>query len=75
MDTGENYSYDNTPATFGLLGGVIALISCLVIVGLMGAIYHRDKNSITLSHLIMAIVGVIIAGLIAGVCAMTSGAL
>lgn len=75
MDTGENYSYNDGPAKFGLIGGVLALLSCLVIVGLMGAIYHRDKNSLTLSHLIMACIGVLIAGLIAGVCAMTSGAL
>lgn len=75
INTGENYTYNDAPASFGLIGGGLAAVACLVIVGLMGAIYHRDKYSVSLSHLIMAILGVLVAGLGAGVCAMTKGAM
>lgn len=75
INTGENYSYDETPSRWGMIGAILALLACLVIVGLMGVIYHRDKNSLTMSHLIMACIGVGAAGLAAGVCVMTSGAL
>lgn len=47
IDTGENYNYDDSSCKWGLIGGGLALLACLVIVGLMGAIYHRDKNAVT----------------------------
>lgn len=75
INTGENYAYNAAPAKFGLIGGAIAAVACLVMIGLMGAIYHRDKYSVPLSHLIMVIIGLLVAGLAAGVCAMTAGAM
>ena len=58
-----------------MIGGGLALLACLVLVGLMGAIYHRDRTSITLSHLVMACLGVLIAGLAAFGCVMAAGAI
>ena len=58
-----------------MIGGGLALLACLVLVGLMGTIYHRDKTSITLSHLVMACLGVLIAGLAAFGCVMAAGAI
>lgn len=75
INTGENYSYNDAPADFGLIGGGLAAIACLVIIGLMGAIYHRDKYSVSLSHLIMACIGFLVAGLAAAVCFMTKSAM
>lgn len=75
IHTGENYSYDSTPGKIGMIGGVLALLATLTIVGLIATIYHRDKNAVTESHLIMACLGVAAAGLVAGICAMTAGAL
>lgn len=75
MNTGEDYNYDETPSKWGLIGAGLALLACLVIVGLIGTIYHRDKNSVTESHLVMACLGVLGAGLAAGACVMTAGAL
>lgn len=58
-----------------MIGGGLALVACLVLVGLMGAIYHRDRTSITLSHLVMVCLGVLIAGLAAFGCIMAAGAI
>lgn len=58
-----------------MIGGGLALLSCLIIVGLIGTIYHRDRTSITLSHLIMACLGVLIAGLAAFACIMVSNSI
>ena len=74
LDEGEN-NYNESPSLFGLIGGGLALLACLVIVCLMGVIYHRDRTSITLSHLIMACLGVCVAGLAAAICLMTKGSL
>ena len=75
IHTGETYHYNDKPAAFGLIGGGLALLACLIIVALMGVIYHRDKRSVPLSHLVMACIGVLAAALCAGVCVMTKGAM
>ncbi len=75
LHTGADYQFNEAPAGFGLIGGALALLACLVVVGLMGAIYHRNKTSITLSHLIMACIGVVVAGLAAAICVMARGAM
>lgn len=59
----------------GVIGGVIALLATLVLVGLMGAIYHRDKTSVTRSHLVMSCLGVLISLFIIGICFMTKSAI
>ena len=41
----------------------------------MGAIYHRDKTSITKSHLTMCCLGIIISLFVIGICFMTKSAL
>lgn len=58
-----------------MIGGAIALLATMVLVGLMGTIYHRDKTSITKSHLVMCCLGVIISLVIIGICFMTKSAL
>lgn len=58
-----------------MIGGALALLACLILVGLVGTIYHRDRTSITLSHLCMVCIGVLIAGLAAAGCVMTAGAI
>ena len=75
INTGENYHYDDRPAQFGLIGGGLALLACLIVVALMGVIYHRDGRSLSLCHLIMACIGVLAAALCAAVCVMTKGAM
>lgn len=75
INTGEEYTYDDSAPSFGMIGGVLALLATIVLVGLISAIYHRDKTSISLSHLIMCCLGVCVAGLAAAICVMTKGAL
>ena len=74
IHTGEVNHTNLGPTNWGLYAAILALLSTLVIVGLMGAIYHRDHTSITLSHLIMACLGVLVAGLCLAVFFMTRGA-
>lgn len=47
INTGENYSYDEAPSKWGMIGAGLALLACLILVGLWAAIYHRDKNAVT----------------------------
>lgn len=75
INTGENYSYDEAPSKWGMIGAGLALLACLILVGLWATIYHRDKNAVTESHLAMVCLGVLGAGLAAGICVMTAGAL
>lgn len=75
IDTGEDQNYSPSAATFGLIGAGLALIASLVILGLMGAIYHRDKNALTLSHLVMVCIAVVVAVLAALICLMTVGSI
>ena len=58
-----------------MIGGGLALLACLVLVGLAGTIYHRDRTSVTLSHLCMVCIGVFVAGLAAAICVMTATAI
>ena len=60
------------PASCGLLAGILALLSVLTLVGLMGVIFHRSASScfsaVPLSHLIMACIAVVAAILGIWVC-------
>ena len=75
LHTGDNYSYDEKSPLMGALGGCIALLAALVLVGLMGAIYHRDKTSVTKSHLVMCCLAVLISLFVIGICFMTKSAI
>ena len=75
LHTGENYSYDEKSPLMGVVGGAIALLASLVLVGLMGAIYHRDKTSVTRSHLVMSCLAVFVSLFIIGICFMTKSAI
>ena len=75
INTGDVYTYDDSAPSFGLIGGAIALLGTLVLVCLISVIYHRDKTDVPLTHLVMCCLGVLAAGLVAGICFMTKGAL
>lgn len=49
------------PVLGGFAGAGLAVLSLLIVVGLMSTLVHRDKSSITISHLCMAIIGILIA--------------
>jgi RsiW-degrading membrane proteinase PrsW (M82 family) len=75
IHTGENHQYETEPRKCGLIGGAIALLSTLAILGLIATIYHRDKNAVTMWHLIFACIAVVAALIILAVWFMTSSAL
>lgn len=67
----EDHAYDDFdhveevdtrgPFLAAIIGAGLAVISCLILIGLCSTMVHRDKNSITISHLVMAIIGLLIA--------------
>ena len=73
--TGEVVHHDSSPAQTGLIGAGLALLACLVLVGLSGILYHRDRKSVPLSFMIMAILAVLAACLIAFICLQSKGAI
>jgi len=71
---GQVHQLDDQPLQWGLIFGVLALLFTLVILALTGVIYHRDKRSIPLCHLIIAIIAVLAAALCAAVFTMVKKA-
>lgn len=57
-----------------MAGAGLALLACITLIGLTASIYHRDKTSISLSHMIMVCIGVLVAGLALAVFFMTKSA-
>ena len=67
----EDHAYDDFdhveevdtrgPFLGALAGAGLAILSCLILIGLCSTMVHRDKSSITISHLVMAILGLLIA--------------
>lgn len=57
------------------MGPAIVLLGSLVVLGLFSAIYHRDKNSFTLSYLVMAVISVAVAAVLFLLLFMTSSAM
>lgn len=49
------------PVLGGFAGAGLAILSLIIVVGLVSTLVHRDKNSITISHLCMALIGILIA--------------
>lgn len=49
------------PMLGGFAGAGLAVLSCLILVGLTATLVHRDASSITISHLVMVCLGVLIA--------------
>ena len=49
------------PLTGGLIGAGLAILSTLILIGLTATILWRDSSSITISHLVMVILGLLIA--------------
>ncbi len=68
INTGEIKNFSDTPPTIGLVAGVALILFLLTAIGLMGAIYHRDHSSVTLSHLIILCILVLVAAFGAFVC-------
>lgn len=72
---GEELEPKTEITAFGLIGPVLALLGTLVILGLFAAVHHRDKNGFTLWYLILAVIGVVIAGAVLGIIFMARGAI
>lgn len=68
QDDYDDYDYDdrvevNTtgPWLGAVAGAGLAILSCLILIGLCSTIVHRDRSSISISHLIMVIICLLIA--------------
>jgi hypothetical protein len=65
---GDDYDFEDVeevdtrgPMLGGFAGAGLAILSLIIVIGLCSTLVHRDKSSITISHLCMAIIGVLIA--------------
>lgn len=75
INTGEDITQSSTPAKLGLIPSILALTACLVLLALTSVIYHRDKKSIPLSHLIMCTIAILASGFTAFIFLQSKNAL
>ena len=68
QDEYDDYDYDDRvevsttgPWLGAVAGAGLAILSCLVLIGLCSTIVHRDRSSITISHLVMVLFALLIA--------------